>query len=65
MPAFIAKTSRPPSATTTSLKRAKVPMGRYGTAAEVAGLIGYLASPAAAYITGQNIRIDGGITRSV
>ncbi|MCC0017337.1 MAG: SDR family oxidoreductase [Rhodobiaceae bacterium] len=46
-------------------RRAKVPMGRYGTAAEVAGLIGYLASPAAAYITGQNIRIDGGITRSV
>ena len=46
-------------------RRARVPMGRYGKAGEVAGLVGYLASDEAAYITGQNIRIDGGMTRSV
>lgn len=46
-------------------RRARIPMGRYGRAEEVSSLIVYLASDAAAYITGQNIRIDGGLTRSV
>ena len=45
--------------------RERIPMGRYGRSEEVAELIGLLASDRAAYITGQNIRIDGGITRSV
>ena len=45
--------------------RDRIPMGRYGRAAEVAELISLLASNRAPYITGQNIRIDGGITRSV
>jgi NAD(P)-dependent dehydrogenase (short-subunit alcohol dehydrogenase family) len=45
--------------------RARIPMGRYGKVGEVAELIALLASDRAAYITGQNIRIDGGITRSV
>jgi NAD(P)-dependent dehydrogenase (short-subunit alcohol dehydrogenase family) len=45
--------------------RARIPMGRYGKVAEVAELIALLASDRAAYITGQNVRIDGGITRSV
>jgi NAD(P)-dependent dehydrogenase (short-subunit alcohol dehydrogenase family) len=45
--------------------RERIPMGRYGGVAEVAELIALLASDRAAYITGQNIRIDGGITRSV
>ncbi|MBN9670876.1 SDR family oxidoreductase [Roseibium aggregatum] len=46
-------------------RKARIPMGRYGRSDEVAGLVSYLASDAAAYITGQNIRIDGGLTRSV
>ncbi|SLN13272.1 3-oxoacyl-[acyl-carrier-protein] reductase FabG [Pseudoruegeria aquimaris] len=46
-------------------RRARIPMGRYGTSAEVAGLIAYLLSEDAAYVTGQNIRIDGALTRSV
>ncbi|MEP4103462.1 MAG: SDR family oxidoreductase, partial [Nitratireductor sp.] len=36
-----------------------------GTAEEVAELIAFLASDRSSYITGQNLRIDGGITRSV
>ena len=46
-------------------RRNRVPMGRYGRAAEVSALISYLASDAAAYMTGQNLRIDGGLTASV
>ncbi|POF31479.1 SDR family oxidoreductase [Roseibium marinum] len=46
-------------------RKARIPMGRYGRSDEVSGLISYLASEQAAYITGQNIRIDGGLTRSV
>ena len=46
-------------------RRARIPMGRYGRVEEVAELIAFLASPRSSYITGQNIRIDGGITRSV
>ena len=46
-------------------RRARIPMGRYGKAGEVSALIAYLASDSAAYITGQNVRIDGGLTRSV
>jgi len=46
-------------------RRARIPMGRYGTPEEVGRLIAFLATDASSYITGQNIRIDGGITRSV
>ena len=43
----------------------RIPMKRYGTMAEISDLIAFLASDGAAYITGQNIRADGGFTRSV
>jgi NAD(P)-dependent dehydrogenase (short-subunit alcohol dehydrogenase family) len=46
-------------------RRDRIPMGRYGRADEVAALIAFLAGPESAYVTGQNIRIDGGLTRSV
>ncbi len=42
-----------------------IPMGRYGKVAEVAELVALLASERGGYITGQNIRVDGGITRAV
>ena len=45
--------------------RARIPLGRYGTAQEIAEVIAFLASSGAAYITGQNLRVDGGITRAV
>jgi NAD(P)-dependent dehydrogenase (short-subunit alcohol dehydrogenase family) len=46
-------------------RRERIPMGRYGRSDEVAELIAFLASARSSYITGQNIRIDGGLTRSV
>ena len=46
-------------------RRQRIPMGRYGSVDEVAELILFLASEKSSYITGQNLRIDGGITKSV
>ncbi|MDF1814089.1 MAG: SDR family oxidoreductase [Verrucomicrobiales bacterium] len=45
--------------------KARIPMQRYGTVDEIAETAAFLLSDGAAYITGQNIRVDGGITRSV
>ncbi|MCV6576114.1 MAG: SDR family oxidoreductase [Cohaesibacter sp.] len=45
--------------------KARIPMERYGTMDEIGKTIAFLASDGAGYITGQNIRVDGGITRSV
>ncbi|MFJ3448312.1 SDR family oxidoreductase [Pseudomonas sichuanensis] len=49
----------------TEQRRDMVPMNRYGTSEEIAATIAFLASDGAAYITGQNIKVDGGLTRSV
>ncbi|EJC82325.1 dehydrogenase of unknown specificity [Rhizobium leguminosarum bv. trifolii WSM2297] len=49
----------------TDERRDSVPMGRYGTAEEIAATVAFLLSEGAGYITGQNIRVDGGISRSV
>jgi len=46
-------------------RRQNVPLQRYGTSAEIAATVAFLASDGAGYITGQNIRVDGGLTRSV
>lgn len=45
--------------------RARVPMGRYGKTEEISATVAFLLSEGAGYITGQNLRVDGGITRSV
>jgi len=45
-------------------RRARIPMGRYGRTDEVSSLIAWLASDEGAYMTGQNLRLDGGLTRS-
>lgn len=47
----------------TDERRESVPLGRYGKAEEIAATISFLVSDGAAYITGQNIRVDGGVTR--
>lgn len=46
-------------------RKARIPLGRYGRAEEVSSLISWLASSEGGYMTGQNLRIDGGVTRSV
>ena len=43
----------------------RIPMGRAGKLDEIAKTIAFLLSDEAGYITGQNLRVDGGITRSV
>ena len=48
----------------TEERRRGVPMQRYGRSEEIAATIAFLASDGAGYITGQNIRVDGGLTRS-
>ena len=42
-----------------------IPMRRYATVAEIAKTVAFLCSSDAGYITGQNLRVDGGLTRSV
>lgn len=49
----------------TEERRRGVPMGRYGTVKEIAATVAFLASDGAGYITGQNIRVDGGLMRGV
>lgn len=49
----------------TEQRRESVPMQRYGRSEEIAATVAFLASEGAGYITGQNIRVDGGLTRSV
>ena len=44
--------------------RSAVPLGRFGTTAEVAATVRFLASPEAGYITGAVIPVDGGLSMS-
>ena len=43
----------------------RIPLQRYGKVNEISAVVEMLASDGGAYITGQNIRVDGGITRAV
>ena len=49
----------------TDQRRDSVPLKRYGTSEEIAATIAFLASEGAGYITGQNLKVDGGVTRSI
>ena len=46
-------------------RSAMVPMKRYGTVEEIGRTVAFLASDGAGYITGQNIKVDGGLMRGV
>ncbi len=45
--------------------KVRIPLKRYGKTNEISEVVSFLASDGASYITGQNIRVDGGITKSV
>ncbi len=49
----------------TEERRQSVPMQRYGRAEEIAATIAFLVSDGAAYITGQNLTVDGGLMKSI
>lgn len=49
----------------TEARRQRIPMGRYARVSEVTALVVWLASPDSSYVTGQNIRVDGGLARHV
>ena len=44
---------------------ARIPAGRYAEVAELSQVVRFLISDEASYITGQNLRVDGGLTQSV
>jgi 3-oxoacyl-[acyl-carrier protein] reductase len=48
-----------------SLEEGRVPMGFLGEASDVAGLVAFLASDRARYISGTTIQVDGGSTTAV
>jgi 3-oxoacyl-[acyl-carrier protein] reductase len=43
---------------------AAIPAGRYGTPDEFAAVVTFLASAAASYVTGEQVRCDGGLVRA-
>ena len=46
-------------------RREMVPMARYGTSDEIAATVAFLVSDGAGYITGQNLKVDGGLMRGI
>ncbi len=66
MPGFIAtpKVRAMPEAVREAITTG-IPLGRFGTVEELAGVVSFLLSPTAAYLTGAVLRVDGGLGLSI
>ena len=60
-----AKASKRAGAEHRDIDREQHPVGRVGEPGDIAGPVAFLASPSAAFITGQQIAVDGGMTRKM
>jgi 3-oxoacyl-[acyl-carrier protein] reductase len=63
--AYTAKTQNKSVDEVGNAMQAEVPLQRFGTASEVAAVAAFLATPAAAYVNGASIPVDGGRTGSI
>lgn len=64
-PGFVDTDMLAPFAAFRAATETRVPAGRYARAEEIAAVVAFLASPAASYITGAMIPVDGGLTASI
>lgn len=61
-PGPIATDMNPEKGEFADLARQSIALGRYGHTSDVAGVVAYLAGPAAGFVTGANWNVDGGFT---
>ena len=64
-PGFVDTEMMAPYAAHRSQAEARVPAGRFARLEEVAAVVGFLVSPAAGYVTGAYLPVDGGLTASL
>ena len=62
-PVQILERQHPTEASRQAFIRDNIPAGRFGEPEEVAGIVAFLASPLAGYISGAHIPVDGGAVR--